>query len=507
MKASRFFFAALAIIGAIASCTPEEQPGNNNGENGNENGNGGNGGNTEVQKSTECRLTAFTAHAGDFTIEGFVDQTDKTIELSYMPNQLAGLKAATAEVVISDKATISPDPSIAADYTGEGGVTFTVTAEDGKTSNEYTVYIAAAEVSVKVVKQWNKTYGQMGVAATASNMCCLGFVDREHFATQDFNVFDLSGAKVGTLNVEGIPGFDVYSGQLGAMSNDENGVLVAFAEYNGTYKDGSNGAITEAYAWLDGWNAKPTKIYSFEYGCNYMSVSGDVKGDFILTFRTGAANPQMHHVIVFKGGVYYNADGSCAGTWHGPFIAHPGNDGCWGQLLSFFTANPEDGFICWDSLAAAEYGETGNASSAFYYYDSLSAVELGAAEEVPLYGQVTWGNWDSEGRLYQYGNFSTGHVRAFVYNGEKCIVACSGSWPCNWITIQKAENLVEDDPETDEVDESLVNYLLPTDRIDDAAQCYPCCAYVYDPATGTGHVVYAAQSLYVLAYDITTTVL
>ena len=76
-----------------------------------------------------------------------------------------------------------------------------------------------------------------------------------------------------------------------------------------------------------------------------------------------------------------------------------------------------------------------------------------------------------------------------------------------WIDIAPIGVSGRDDEETDEVDESLVNYLLPTDRIDDAAQCYPCCAYVYDPATGTGHVIYAAQSLYVLAYDITTTVL
>jgi hypothetical protein len=495
MKTTKLFLSALAFIGMLASCGPEEKPDN-----------GGETPEPEV-KSTECRLTAFTVTAGDFEIEGFIDQTDKTIELSYMPNQFAALTAATAEVKISDKATISPDPTVARDYTGEGGVEFTVTAEDGETTNVYTVYAAAAEVSVKVEKKWSKTYGQMGLAASTSNMCGLGFVDREHFATSDFNVYDLEGNKVGTLNIDGIPGFDVYSGQLGAMSNDENGVLVAFVEYNGTYASGDPGVITETWAWLDGWDKAPTKIYSFEYGCNYMSVSGDVKGDFILAFRTGAAVPQMHHVLVFKGGKYWGEDGKSAASWNGPFIQHPGNDGCWGQLLSFFSADPEDGFVCWDSLAAAEYGETGNASSAFYVYESLSSVLNGSAEELPLYGQVNWTIWDSEGRLYNYGNFSTGHVRAFKYNGEKCIIACSGSWPCNWITIQKAENIVEDDPETDEVDEYEANYLLPTDRIDDAAQCYPCCAYVYDPATGTGHVVYAAQSSAVLAYDIVTTVL
>ena len=72
------------------------------------------------------------------------------------------------------------------------------------------------------------------------------------------------------------------------------------------------------------------------------------------------------------------------------------------------------------------------------------------------------------------------------------------------VTIQKAEDIVLDDEETDEVDESEVNYLLPTTKVEEAAQCIPCSAFVYDPATGTGHVVYAAQSNVILAYDIIT---
>ena len=184
MKATKLFLSAIAFVGVFAACNPEDKP-DNGGDSGKET--------PEVEKSKECRLTAFTVTAGDFEIEGFIDQTDKTIELSYMPNQFAALASATAEVKISDKATISPDPAVARDYTVEGGVEFTVTAEDGTTTSVYTVYAAAAEVSVKVEKKWSKTYGQMTLAASTSNMCGLGFVDREHFATSDFNVYDLEG--------------------------------------------------------------------------------------------------------------------------------------------------------------------------------------------------------------------------------------------------------------------------------------------------------------------------
>ena len=532
MKVTRLLFATLACIAALASCGPEPDPTPDNGE-GKENEGGKEKDPEQTPKSKECKLTAFIVTVGTDKINAFIDPVDKTIELSYFPYQFNDLKSAVAEVVISDKAKIAPDPSQPIDYTVEGGIEFTVTAEDDSTTTKYTTLLALAEVKESCKKVWEKTYGQLGLSPTASNMCGVGFVDREHFATADFNVYDLTGAKVGTLNKEGIPGFDGYSGQLGAMSNDENGILVAFAEYKSSAATTSEGILTEAWAWLDGWSAAPTKIYGpFDYPCNYMSVSGDIKKDFILTFRTGAAVRQMHHVVVFKDGIFWKEDPKnpgnmiSAGMWHGPFIEHPGNDGCWGQLLSFFSGDPEDGFVCWDSLGPAEYDDydrdpdtgeyvlengnkKGNATTALYVYaEGLSAYVMGLATEEPLYGNVHWGApYTVEGKRFHYGNFSTGHARAFIYNGQKSVIVCSGSWPNTWITIQKATNLVEDDEATDEVDESEANYYLSTDIIPATAQCYPCCAYVYDPATLTGHVIYLSQSLVAAAYDILTEIL
>ena len=488
-----------AAVAALASCgekpvTPQEEP-----------------------KSDECRLSAFVVTVGSETIEGYIDQADKSVELSYLPDHLAGLKVATAVATISDKATITPDPTQAIDYTVEGGVEFTVTAEDGEHTTVYTVYIAAAEFSEKVQKVWEKTYGELGLTAKPNFDCGIGFAARDRFAYADLRVFDLEGNYVGSLNTEGLPELAVYgdgsikaTGQLGAVTNDVNGVLVAIATHEGTYADGNTvGCRTEVYAWKDGWDKAPTKIYGpVDYQCMYMSVAGDVTGDFVLNFRTGAGNPQMHHVLVYKGGKYFNEDGSAACTWYGPMIQHPGNDGCWGQMLSFFSGDPEEGFVCWDSLAAAEYGESGNASAAFYVYnEGITAFQGGTATELALQGQVNWTNWNAEGQHFSYGNYSIGHVRAFKYNGVKYIIAASSSWPCNWITVQKAEDVAIDDEETEDVDESAVNYLLPTDMIEGAASCAPCSAYVYDPATLTGHIVYAAQSAKVVAYDIVTTIL
>lgn len=520
MKKTRLFLFALAFAAALVGCTPEQQPGDEE---------------ENVVKSTECKLTAFVVKVEGEVVEAFIDQVDKTIELSYLPLQYKGLQSATAEVVISEKATISPDPSAPQDYTSEGGVDFTVTAEDGVTKTVYTVYAEAAEIEQAAVMKWDKTYGQLGLTAKSNNDCGVGFVALDKVAFADLKVIDLNGSPVGTLNTEGITGLCTYGdgaiksrNQLAALSNDENGVLVALACYEGPHDPGATGdCYTEVYAWLDGWDKAPTKVYGpVDYQCSYMSVAGDVKGDFILNFRTGANTPQMHHVLVYQGanGQFFKADGSANCTWSGPFIQHPGTDGCWGQQLSFFSGNPEDGFVCWDSLAAAEhedwdynddgtvkvdaYGNpTGNASSAFYFYSSLSGFISGSVEELPLWGNVTWSTWDSQGKYYHYGNHSFGHVRAFKFRGERCIIASTNSWPCGWITIQKAENIVEDDPETEMVNEYVVNYLLDYRNAKGGQNAPPSSAYVFDPASGIGHIIYNANGANVLSFELSASIL
>ena len=369
--------------------------------------------------------------------------------------------------------------------------------------------------TVATNKLWEKTYSQLGLVNYGYTLqdCGVGFCDVDKFAYADLSVFNYASGYLGTLNTDGMNSIKAYNNTslvadnvLTSMSNDDNGVLVAIVGFEGERGDQSIGCMSEVYAWLDGWNNAPTRILGpTDREMHQLSVSGDLKGDCTISFITNVGNP-LHHVMVFKDGRLYKEDGSTAGLYYAPIIPHPGNDGCARQQLSFFSGDPEDGLVCWDSLAAAEYGESGNASSAFYVYpEGLDSLINGTAEEIPLYGRVNWATWEADGRHFNYGNYSAGHVRAFKYNGDKYIVASTSSWPCGWITIQKADNLMEDDEETDEVDESLVNYLLPTDRIGDAAQCYPCSAYVYDKANGVGHVIYSApayQNGKMLAIDI-----
>ena len=488
MKKNLLIWAVLSTA-VVAACVPEEKV------------------DDAPKKSSECKLSSLVVNVGEGSIEAFIDQAEKTLEISYVPNEYLFLSAATATAVISDNASITPDPAEVLDYTQESLV-FTVTAEDGESVAEYRVVLAEAEFTQKAKFLWSKTYGELGINGSVTNQCRVAFCDVDKFATATLDVFDLEGNKLGQLNTEGIPGLDAYNGQLGSMSNDENGVLVALCCYGGANE--ASTVHTSIYAWINGWDQAPTLIYGpTDYQCYYLSVAGDVTGKFIVNLRTGvSAPPQMHHVLVYDGNGYSAEDNI---TWHGVKINHPSNDGCWGQMLSFFSANPEDGFVCWDSAGPQEFGEVpgvDNASSAFYVYDGLTAYEnqfnAGEVNETILKGGVNWVDWDSDGRYYGYGNYSAGHVRAFIYNGQKYVVAISSSWHCNWITIQKADNIVEDDDTTDDKDESEANYFLPTYQIPDASEIFPSSAYVYDPASGTGHVLVDSQLTKITAFDMLT---
>ncbi|WP_420885154.1 BspA family leucine-rich repeat surface protein [Aquimarina algiphila] len=101
--------------------------------------------------STEKSITKFTTTEG---IDGVIDESSKTIVVS-LPSGTSktGLKATA---VISDKASISPDPTLATDYSKP--VEFTVTAEDG-TTQEYTVTVTVetANEGKPFVTTWETT--------------------------------------------------------------------------------------------------------------------------------------------------------------------------------------------------------------------------------------------------------------------------------------------------------------------------------------------------------------
>lgn len=66
----------------------------------------------EPEKSSEAKILTFKATAGDITIEGkILGENNDQIQLVGLYDDIQAMKAATAVVTISDKATISPDPA------------------------------------------------------------------------------------------------------------------------------------------------------------------------------------------------------------------------------------------------------------------------------------------------------------------------------------------------------------------------------------------------------------
>ena len=149
MKKNLLIWAMLATV-AVVACVPEEKV------------------DDAPKKSSECKLSSLVVNVGEGSIEAFIDQAEKTLEISYVPNEYLFLSAATATAVISDNASITPDPAEVLDYTQESLV-FTVTAEDGESVAEYRVVLAEAEFTQKAVYKWSKTYGELGISGSATN--------------------------------------------------------------------------------------------------------------------------------------------------------------------------------------------------------------------------------------------------------------------------------------------------------------------------------------------------
>ena len=456
MKFNRFFaLLAAASLVAFTACEKEPQQENKPEP-------------TPEVKSDACKLTALSLVAGGETIEGFVYEDDKVVEVAYMPDQFAALANATAEVTVSAKATVSPDPSVAADYTVDGGIVFTVTAEDGEHKAEYTVVLKEAEFNVKCQLVWEKTFGDLGVSAASFGQANVGF-SGTNFVTRNLEVLDLTGAKVGTLNVDGVAGAGAEGFALSCMTNDHAGHLVASIALTaeGTPAPNSDSASqSKIYVWKNGWDKAPELFYETTEGnvSLYMSAGGDLTGDGIVNVITpGRGATTMFHT-------FYTTAGAEGYQWAAFNTQYVSNDGNWGQMVSPATGKLSGDFVVCDSQ--------GN-NNGMMFYARHGYEDLGA--DVALNGTVLDDALAEGGGSNQYGNYSTGHARAFTLNGTSYVCACSSGWPCTYVTIQTLN------PE----DEN--HYLLRTQVLATPAPV-SCSAYCHDEATGKVYILVSAQS-------------
>ncbi len=255
----------------------------------------------ERRKSNKCAILNFTLNTP--SINGVIDHDAKTISLITIDN----LGMSTASVAISPHATISPDPTVARDYSQ--GVTFTVTAHDGTTKAVYTVQktippkigygfrpgsqteLWVSDLSIKygIANGANKNH----TLAAIGNHLILSVGTEQHY----FN--STTGEKLGL-----IAGSMDLTG--GAITSDKAGNLLLCnnTTKNNVFRIWKTNSVTSAPVEFI------TMTYTLGKGVRLgakISVQGDITKDAIITVPTWAwANPPAHNEFmrwIIKDGV------------------------------------------------------------------------------------------------------------------------------------------------------------------------------------------------------------
>lgn len=438
------------------------------------------------KKSEECRLLKLSAVTVDGEIEANLYSNEKVAEITYLGEQLEGLKSATLKVEVSPKAITDLENGKVYDLSVETP-SFTITSEDGEHTATWTVMIEAAKIALSCDIADENVPGKFGINEVSPLGASVAFCGTDKIVTLNGEVYDFDANKVGNLNMEGI----LPDALILNLNNDVNGVVVAsfgFTLDKIATRKGDDIKNCYVYCWKDGYDKAPTLIYTNANGedsskgnsIGYMSCGGDVNGDFILNAITGgrSAAIQTHHVWEFHNGDFSKS------TWYGFSAAYPANDGNWGQMISPASGNVNGTFFIGDSV--------GN-NLGYHVYTRQGVKDTG--EDVALNGTTkttvpeVQQNGIPEGNA-QYGNYSTGNIKAFMFNGTPYVAAATTGWHHVYITIQSNDPSDEDN-----------HYLLETQYFD-APEIVPSVAYVYDPATDTGQVLLLGGNLVIARYEI-----
>ncbi len=470
MKINKLFTLAAVAALCFASCkkddpiTPEPKP--------------------EV-KSEECKLIKLVAVTSAGEIEASLFSNEKVAEINYLGEHFEGLKAATLQVEVSPKATTDLKEGKVYDLTTEK-VEFTVTAEDGVHKATWKIEAVEAEVVLSCEPVDQNVPGKFGIVDVSKLGSSVAFCGVDKIATINGEVYDFDANKVGDLNMEGVPAGAIML----SINNDVNGVVIAnfgFDKEGNPTTVGDNINYGYVFAWKDGFDKAPIIVYTNvnnepnnrgnSFG--YMNCGGDVNGDFLLcAIFAGRGATTNHHVWEFHNGDFSKP------KWHNFKTDYVSNDGNWGQIIAPASGNVNGTFFIGDSMGD---------NKGYHVYTRQGVQNTG--EDVALQGTTkttvpgVQGAGIPEGNA-QYGNFSTGNIKAFMLNGTPYVITASTGWPEVYITIQS----------NDPADEKN-HYLLKTQYFS-ASQVIPSAAYVYDAANDKGQVLLLGGTIVIARYEI-----
>lgn len=436
-------------------------------------------------KSEECKLIKLVAVTSAGEIEAALFSNEKVAEINYLGEHFEGLKAATLQVEISPKATTDLEEGKVYDLTTEQ-VEFTVTAEDGVHKATWKIEAVEAEVVLSCEPVDQNVPGKFGIVEVSKLGSSVAFCGVDKIATINGEVYDFDANKVGDLNMEGVPAGAIML----SINNDVNGVVIAnfgFDKEGNPTTVGDNINYGYVFAWKDGFDKAPTLVYTNVNNepnnrgnaFGYMNCGGDVNGDFLLcAIFAGRGATTNHHVWEFHNGDFSKP------KWHNFKTDYVSNDGNWGQIIAPASGNVNGTFFIGDSMGD---------NKGYHVYTRQGVENTG--EDVALQGTTTTtvpgvqGAGIPEGNA-QYGNYSTGNIKAFMLNGTPYVITASTGWPEVYITIQS------NDPADEEN-----HYLLKTQYFS-ASAVIPSAAYVYDAANDKGQVLLLGGTIVIARYEI-----
>lgn len=361
----------------------------------------------ERMKSSDCDLLAFSIV--DPAISGIIDKANRTVALVSADD----MPAAVAEYQLSPHATISPDPAVPHDYNSP--MTFTVTANDGKTSKQYVVSKVKPEktdygfslASVEAIFNFDPVSNFGAPPYTTPAYLSMGVLSRYLIisygdGSAPIYLNKLNGTKIGNINIG--------SATVASIASDESDNLLIsnHVDGGGTINLYKTSSVTEAPVLYHSF-INPT---TFPVGYN-MKVIGDLDGAAQIVMTTEgipdvSTSSKILSIVVSGGAVtaVNVVDASAAGLNWGaapvgaPKIAPLGVDPAKGWMGSYYDAN----IVTWfkaDGAAAATMPTSDGASWAWnpIFYDGK---QFNNANYVAMLLVSHFPNWGVGPQLFLY---------------------------------------------------------------------------------------------------------
>jgi len=300
---------------------------------------------------------------------------DNTIYIQVSPtvDPVEELDGVVAKFFISKGATVTPDPSIPQNFAQEGGVQYTVTSEDGKTSRTYTVTHGLTDITefgngfTRGIQQNFKFFDELGYPGDHTKIG--GFADSRlygdlngyvafcghdnivllahqysnpQFGDPSLNVVDESmslkvfkasdfsqagNLNIGSLNISNIR----------AITSDWNGVLVAVV---------NNGGSADLYYWTSPTDSPKQlghvneNICAAVDGSSYVQVAGDIFSQANITCNGNRNKTGDHYMIHLENGQIASTELIQSG--------YPSDDSNGFQMISPLKGEPKSSYVMGD---------------------------------------------------------------------------------------------------------------------------------------------------------------